>query len=182
MTVDDWIQRLAVSFGKLAEAQEPYLKEYYKYHPRVHVLSEDGSIEPRAVALDDLRDLYDMACHSNILGEWRYFAPLGAVLDPARNIVRSHPTLVGVMNPIVGQDEFWMEILNNGHSTSSGDLVAELIARAAKLAGDRFRTAAAGLNELLDSAIDKRMESSAPEGLGVGWVSDTTWCCSAACP
>ena len=82
--VDDWIQRLALSLGKLAEAQEPYLKEYYKQHPRVHVLSEDGSIEPPAVALGDLRDLYGMACHSHVLGEWRYFAPLDAVLDPRK--------------------------------------------------------------------------------------------------
>ena len=167
--VDDWIQRLALSLGKLAEAQEPYLKKYYKQHPRVHVLSEDGSIEPPAVALDDLRDLYGMACHSHVLGDWRYFAPLGAVLDPARNILRSHPTLAGVMNLIVRQDEFWMEILNNGHSTSSGDLVAGLMVRAAELTDDRFRTAAAELNQLLDSAIEKRMEGSAPGGLGVGY-------------
>ena len=97
--VDDWIQRLALSLDKLAEAQEPYLKEYYKQHPRVHVLSEDGSIEPAAVALDDLRDHYGMACHSHVLSDWRYFAPFVAVLDLARNILRSHPTLVGVMKP-----------------------------------------------------------------------------------
>ena len=62
-----------------------------------------------------------------------------------------------------------MEILNNGHSTSSGDLVAGLMARAAELTGDRFRTAAAELNELLDSVIEKRMESSAPGVLGAGY-------------
>ena len=127
--------------------------------------------------MDDLRDLFAMACHSHVLSDREYYAPLCAVLDPARNILRSHPTLAKVVSPIVGQDEFWMEILNNGHSTSSGDLVAGLMARAAELTDDRFRTAAGEFNELLDPVIEKQMESSAPGGLG---YSDTTWCCSTA--
>ena len=168
-TVEDWIDRLAAALRKLAEAQEPYLKEYYKQHPPVHVLSEDGSIKPPALAVDDLRDLYAMACHSHVLSDTEYYAPLCAVLDPARNILRSHPTLAKVVSPIVGQDEFCMEILNNGHSTSSGDLVAGLMARAAELMDDRFRTAAGEFNELLDPVIEKQMESSAPGGLGIGY-------------
>ena len=85
--VDDWIDRLTSAFGKLAEAEEPYLKENYEQHPPVHVLSEDGSIKPPPLALDDLRDLYAMACRSHVLSDWEHFAPLCTVLDPARNIL-----------------------------------------------------------------------------------------------
>ena len=87
----------------------------------------------------------------------------------ARNILRSHPMLARVVSPIIGQDEFWMEILNTGQSTSSGDLIAGLMARAAELSGDRFRTAAGELNALLDPAAEKRECAGVPGGLDVGY-------------
>ena len=62
-----------------------------------------------------------------------------------------------------------MEILNTGQSTSWANLVAGLMARAAELTGDRFRTAAAELDELLDPVIEKQMESTAPGGPGIGY-------------
>ena len=165
----DWTERLARALGKLSAGQEPYLQEYYRQHPRGHVLFEEQGGKQPAFALDDCRDLYAMAYHSHILGEWKYYAPLSTVLDPARNILRSHPMLARVVSPIIGRDEFWMEILNTGHSTSSGDLIAGLMARAAELSGDRFRTAAGELNAFLDPAPEKRAADGVPGGLDVGY-------------
>ena len=50
--------------------------------------------------------LYSMACHSHVFGEEKYYAPLCAVLDPVRVIMRSHHTLARVASRIVGRDEF----------------------------------------------------------------------------
>ena len=74
-----------------------------------------------------------MACHSNVFGEEEYYAPLCAMLDPVRSILRSHPTLARIASPIIGRDEFWMEIFNTGNSTAPADLIAGLMARAAEL-------------------------------------------------
>lgn len=168
-SVGEWVESLAGSLLKLREAQEPYLREYYRQHPRVHVLCEDGSIKPPALALDDLRDLYAMTYHSHVLSDWRYFAPLGAVLDPARNILRSHPTLARVVSPIIGRNEFWMEIFNRGQSTSLGDLVAGLMVRAAELTADRYRKAVGDLRTLLEPAKERAGRGKLLEGLDVGY-------------
>ena len=167
--VDEWIDSLASALRKLAEAQEPYLKEYYRQNPPTYVLSEDGNIEAPPIALDDLRDLYGMARHSHVLSEWSYFAPLGAVLDPARNILRSHPTLARVVNPLIGRDEFYLEILNMGQSTSSADLVAGLMFRSAELTGDRYRKAAGDLHALLEPAKETAGSGKLPDGLDIGY-------------
>ena len=174
--VDDWIERLASALRKLAEAQEPYLKEYFRQYPRVHVLSEDGSIKPPALALDDLRMVYAMACHSHVLGGEQHYVPLCAMLDPARRILRSHPLLARVVSPIIGQDEFYLEILNTGRSTSSADLVAGLMARAAELSGDCFRKAVGDLHSLLEPAEERAVRGDNQ----TGWMSGTTCCCSTA--
>ena len=166
---EDWIERLARALGKLSAGQERYLQEYYRQHPRVHDVSEEPGNNTPAFPLDDVRDLYAMAHHSHVFGEEEYYAPLCAVLDPARNILRSHPMLAGVINSIIGRDEFYLEILNTGQSTSSGDLIAGLMARAAELSGDRFRTAAGELNVLLDPAAEKRECAGVPGGLDVGY-------------
>ena len=167
--VAEWIDSLASALRKLAEAQEPYLKEYYRQNPPTYVLSKDGSIEPPPIALDDLRDLYGMACYSHVLSECSYFAPLAAVLDPARNILRSHPTLARVVNPIVGRDEFFLEILNMGQSTSSADLVAGLMIRAAELSGACYRRAVGDLHTLLEPAEERAGRGKLPDRLDVGY-------------
>ena len=48
-----------------------------------------------------------------------------------------------------------MRILNSGSSISAGDLIAGLMARAADLSGDRFRTAAGELNAFLSPSDSK---------------------------
>ncbi len=151
----DWIDRLAQALRDLSGAQEPYLQEYCRQNPRVHVSRGRRDGDAPAFPLDDLRDLYAMARHSNVFGEEEYYAPLRAVLDPVRHILRSHPTLARVVSRIVGRDEFWMKILNTGSSTSLTDLIAGLLARAAELSGDRFRTAAGELNALLAPSTER---------------------------
>ena len=112
--VKDWIDRLVPALSKLAEAQKSYLQEYYIRNPgvRLELDMRHGNRPP--FPLDDVRMLYAMAYHSHILGEEAYYASLCAVLDPVRIILRSHPTLARVANPIIGRDEFWMEILHSG--------------------------------------------------------------------
>ena len=66
---EDWIERLARALGKLSAAQEPYLQEYYRQHPRVHDVSEEPGNNTPAFPLDDVRDLYAMAHHSHVLGK-----------------------------------------------------------------------------------------------------------------
>ena len=145
----DWIDRLAKALRDLANAHGPYLEEYYRRNPSVHTVDEEQGSNSAAFSLDDLRLLYSMARHRNIRSEAERYAPLRDTLDPARHILRSHPTLARVVSPIIGQDEFWMEILNSGGLTYTTDLIAGLIARAAELSGDGFRTAASELNGLL---------------------------------
>ena len=151
-SADEWIDRLARALPRLAEAQEPYLQEYYRQNPRVHVVYGGTDCDPPAFPLDDLQALYLMGHHGNASGEQEYYAPLCAVLDPVRSILRSHSTLERVVSRIIDRDEFWMEILSSGSVTSLTNLIAGLMARAAELSGDRFRAAAGELNAFLTPA------------------------------
>ena len=145
----DWIDRLARALPGLAEAQEPYLQEYWKQNPRVHGAGGDRDGNQPAFPLDDLCDLYAIARHSHVFGEQEHYAPLLAVLDPVRHLLYSHPTLALVRSRIIGKDAFWMQILNAGSSTSATDLIAGLMARASELSSDCFRAAATELNAFL---------------------------------
>ena len=166
--VADWIDRLAPALSKLAEAQKSYLREYYIRNPGVRLEFDMRGGNRPPFPLDDVRMLYAMAYHSHVLGEEKYYAPLCAELDPVRVILRSQPTLARVASPIIGRDEFWMEILKSGHATSPTDLIAGLIARAAELSGDCFRTAARELNTLLTPATESGLDG-VQGGLDVGY-------------
>ena len=145
----DWIDRLTPALSNLAKIQDPYLAEYYRQNPSWHTVDEERGGEAAVFPLDDLRDLYSTARRSKVSGEAEIYEPLLEALDPVRHTLRSHPTLSRVVSPIIGQDEFYMEILNSGGLTSLTDLIAGLITRATELSSDRFRTAAAELNGLL---------------------------------
>ena len=149
----DWIDRLAGALGKLAGAQDPFLQKYWEDHPRVHVV-DNG--KPPPFPLDDLRCLYAQVRYSRRWGNEEHYAPLRAVLDPARHALLSHPTLarVAITGRVIGDNDFWMRILNSGASISAADLIAGLMARAAELSGDRFRAAARELNAFLAPAGD----------------------------
>ena len=164
----DWIDRLTLALSKLAEAQESYLPEYYGRSRRLQIVFGEQDSNPPAFPLDDVRMLYAMACHSHVLGQEKYYAPLCAVLNPVRVILRSHPRLVRVASRIIGRDEFWMEILKSGHATSPTNLIAGVMARAAELSGHSFRTASRELNAFLTPATEKG-STSVLGGLDVGY-------------
>lgn len=170
----DWIDRLAQVLPGLAEVQEPYLREYWKQHPRVHDAGGERDGTQPAFPLDDLRDLYAMARHSHVFGEQEHYAPLLAVLDPVRHILYSHPTLAPVRSRIIGKDDFWMQILNAGNSTTATDLIAGLMARAAELSRDCFRAAATELNAFL-SRGGQGAAASVPGDLDVGYHAVLFW-------
>lgn len=164
----DWIDRLTPALSNLAKVQDPYLEEYRRQNPSVHTVDEDQGSESAAFPLDDLRLLYSTARHRKNRREAVCYAALHEALDPVRYILRSHPTIARVVSPIIGRDEFWMEILNSGGLTYTTDLIAGLIARASELSGDRFRTAAGELNGLL-GPIPKEGPSVAPGELDAGY-------------
>lgn len=150
-----WIERLAGALSVLAKAQEPYLQAYWQHHPREQVIIDGRDETP--FPLDDLRMVYSKVRHSgNLIGTARY-APLREVLDPTRHALLSHPELeqVAVIRRPVGENDFWMRILNSGRSVSAGDLIAGLMARAAELPGEGFRAAAGELNALLSPVRDR---------------------------
>ena len=144
----DWIDRLAQALPALAEVQEPYLRDYRERHARVIVVNEG---KPPPFPLDDLRMLYEEAHYGRMRDEDTHYAPLRTVLDPVRHALLAHPVIerVAVAGRVIGDNKFWMRIPGSGSLTSAGDLIAGLLARAAELPGDRFRTAARELNAFL---------------------------------
>ena len=149
-----WVNRLAVALVKLAEAQEAYLQSYWQHNRRKFVIVNGKDETP--FPLNDVCMLYSRARHSEVFGQEAQYARLRNVLDPTRHILLSHPELerVAVSGRIVGENNFWMRILNFGTSISAGDLIAGLMARAAEVSGDRFRVAARELNAFLLPAGD----------------------------
>lgn len=101
--------------------------------------------------------VYAEARHSRRFGREAEYAPLRALLDPTRHILLSHPKLerVAVSGRTVGENDFWIQLVNSGTSISAGDLIAGLMARAAELSRDGFRVAARELNAFLSPAGDE---------------------------
>ncbi len=149
----DWIERLAQLLPSLAQAQEPYLREYQERHARVIDL-RDGGMPP--FPLDDLCLLYDEVRNSRLWGMEVHYAALRAALDPVRYALLAHPVLerVAVTGRLIGDNDFWMEILGSGSQISPGVLLAGLMARAAELPDDGFRAALRELNAFLSPAGD----------------------------
>ena len=148
----DWIDRLARALPRLAEAQEPYLSGYRELRVFLPAVpGVDGGGFP-AVHVGELGDLYARARHSHLFGEEARYAALNAALDPVRHILLRHPTIARVVGPIIGRDNFYLQVLSSGGSTSPADLAAGLMARAAEHSGDRFRKAAGELHAFLVAA------------------------------
>ena len=70
------------------------------------------------------------------------------LLDPARHILRSHPTLERVMSLIIEEDDFWIQVLGSGQSICLTDLIASLLVRARELPGDGFRGSSNGIGSV----------------------------------
>ena len=163
----DWIDRLAGALPALAEAQEPYLPGYREiraFLPAIPGVDDSGS---PAVRVEELGELYARARHSHLRGEEVWYAALNAALDPVRHILLRHPTIARVVGPIIGRDNFYMQILNSGGSTSPADLAAGLMARAAEHSGDRYRQAAGELHAFLVAAAEED-GAALPDGLDRG--------------
>ena len=144
-----WVERVAAAVRALAKAQEPYLEAYWQHNPREQLIVDGRDETP--FPLGDLRMVYSDARHSWRFGREAEYAPLRAVLDPTRHALLAHPTLerVAVAGRPVGENDFWLRMVNSGTSISAGDLIAGLMARAAELSGDGFGAAARELNAFL---------------------------------
>ena len=160
-----WIERLARALPGLSKAQGPFLKALWQHNPRVNVL--DGRDET-PFPLDDLRMLYAQAAQG--FGEHSYFGPLRAAMDPVRSVLRSHPVLWSVVGPLLGNDEFWVQIRGHGGQTSLTDLIGGLMARADELPGEGFEAAAGELHALLDSSTGGDA-GGVPGDLDIGYNS-----------
>ena len=144
-----WIERVAMVLAALAHAQEPYLEEYWRDNPRQRVMVDGRDETP--FPLDDVRDLYSQVRYARVFGREAHYESLRAIHDSARHALLSHPVLerVAVAGRPVGENDFWMRILNSGASISASDLIAGLMARAAELSDDRFRAAVRELDAFL---------------------------------
>ena len=149
-----WIERVAAALARLAHVQGEYLEEYWRHNPREHIVVDGRDEAP--FPLEDVACLYADVRYSKVLGREAHYEPLRAVLDPVRHALLSHPVLerVAVVGRTVGENDFWMRILNSGMSISASVLIAGLMARAAELSGDRFRAATRELDAFLSPARD----------------------------
>ena len=164
----DWIDRLARALPGLAAAQEPYLSGHREIRVFLTSIPGVGDGGSPAVRVEELGELYARARHSHLRGEEAWYAALNAALDPVRHILLRHPTIARVVGPIIGRDNFYMQVLSSGGSTSPADLAAGLMARAAEHSGDRFGKAVGELHALLVAA---GVEDGAalPDGLDAGY-------------
>ena len=149
-----WIERLAQSLPPLAQAQEPFLREYQERYGRVIDL-RDG--RPPPFPLEDLCLLYDEARNGRLWGMEAHYAPLRTVLDPVRHALLHHPTLerVAVTGRLIGDNEFWMQVPGSGGPIPAGVLIAGLMARTADLSDDRIHKPLRELNAFLSPAGDE---------------------------
>ena len=148
-----WIERLAQLLPPLAQTQDPYLREYQERYARVIDL-RDG--RPPPFPLEDVCLLYDEVRNDRFWGLEAHYAPLRAMLDPVRHALLAHPTLerVAVTGRLIGDNEFWMQVLDSGGPTSAGALIAGLMARGAELSDDRIRRPLRELNAFLSPSRD----------------------------
>ena len=163
----DWIDRLARALPDLAAAQEPYLPGHRVIRAFLSAIPDVEDVGSPAVRVEELGELYARARHSHLRGEEAWYAALNAALDPVRHILLRHPTIARVVGPIIGRDNFYMQVLNSGGSTSPADLAAGLMARAAEHSGDRFRKAAGELHAFLVAAGEED-GAALPDGLDRG--------------
>ena len=132
-------------------------------------MSEESNGISSESLLNHFRDIYATArLGSKIFGEKEHYTALRKLLDPARHILRSHPTIERVMSPIIGKDDFWIQVLGNGQSICLTDLLAGLVVRASKLPGDGFVAAARELEAFLDRAWIER-KTCVPGNLDTGY-------------
>ena len=163
----NWVGHLGDALPGLAKAQEPYISRYRGFRVFLPAIQSWGdSLSPDA-NVEELAELYHRARHSHLWGEAAHCTALNAALDPVCHILLRHPTLARVVGPIIGRDNFYMQILDSGISTTLVDLAAGLMVRAAEHSGDGYRKAASELHALLVPP-EKEDATGLPNGLDVG--------------
>ena len=148
---EDWIERLAHALSELAEGHETSLRKYHGLAPDIHLLFGGPEGGRHTYSPDQVWNHFAMQA-----GRWNWVPrraesqpPKASKADGVRSILLAHPTLAQVSDSMAGRDEFWVQGPDTGRSTSLTDLIAGLMARAAELSGDRFRTASGELSALL---------------------------------
>ena len=138
-----WIDQLSNSLADLAKAQGPLFHAFQWRRPR-EITIPIGRREERPFPLDDLRMFYAKLRHGQQLGQGADQQQLAAALDAARYALLSHPQLeqVAVSRRTVGENDFWIEMLDSGSQISAGDLIAGLMARASELPVEGLQLAA----------------------------------------
>lgn len=168
---EHWIDRLAQALSKLADGKERSLQKYFGPDSGVPLAFGERDGTPAGLSPDEVRDRYAPPRHDYAFGEReRLSVPKGPEAS-VRHVLLSHPTLARVVGPMIGRDEFWIEMPmpNGGRSTSCGNLIAGLMARAFEHSGDdRFQTAAGELNAFL-APVGEGESPGVAGGLDVGY-------------
>ena len=151
-----WIDRLSKCLADLTKAQRPHFIGYGERRQRKVVIPVGLRAEDQPFPLDDLRMLYAHLRRELRLVPGVDYQQVRAALDTTRHALLSHPQLerVAVSGRTVGENNFWLRIGNSGSSTSAGDLISGLMARASEVPVDGFRVAVREMNAFLQPVED----------------------------
>ncbi len=166
-TLDTWCDSLGPALSQLAKVQAPFLEEYWQansYPTRVSFNGVDETPFPK----DDVAHLYDLARMASRSAEKKYYKPLREVLDQVRGILRSHPSLARALGTRIGNDEFYVKVLNGTSLTWLTQIVAGLLERAHDHGDGGYRKAANELGSILDLSLTT-LEVDVPNGLDLGY-------------
>ncbi len=166
-SLTSWCDRLAPALINLANVQVPFLEAYWQastYPARMSFNGKDETPFPN----DDLVHLYAFALCASSSVEKKYFKSLREALDPVRGILRSHPALARALGSQIGNDQFYVKILNGTSLTWLAPIVAGLLERANENGEGGYEKAANELGFLLDLSCTT-LEIDAPSGLNLGY-------------
>ena len=145
-----WTERLAQALSELTEGHENSLRKYYGLAPDMGLLFGGAEGAPHTYSPEQV---WDHFARQGRGWDWvprraKSQTSKASQADVVGSILLAHPTLADVPDSMAGHDEFRVQALGSGRLTSLTDLIAGLMARAAELSGDRFRTAAGELSAL----------------------------------
>ena len=120
---ENWIDYLAQALSRRAEEHESRLRKYLGLNPDIHILFGGREGDPHTFSPDDVRDHFSpMGRRWNwVTREVENHAAKTSASDCVRRILLSHPTLGGVAGSKIGHEEFWLQVLDRGRSTSLTD-------------------------------------------------------------
>ena len=146
-----WTERLAQALSELAEGHENRLRKYHGLAPDMGLLFGGPEGAPHTYSPEQVWGHFAMQGRGWVWVPRRAESQTSKAsqADVVGSILLAHPTLADVPDSMAGHDEFRVQGLGTGRLTSLTDLIAGLMARAAELNGDRFRTAAGELSALL---------------------------------